>query len=586
MEVQQEDKSAAAAASTAASKPSVLMRWLTTLTMIGCFLGLGAGMLCQATSASRGVVRLIGFPGVLWVRALKCMVVPMIFTSMICSVASASDGSSAVMAKTAIQFYTSTTVVAAFEGIVFFNIFSAAFQPLSPANDAILLANSSSAAATMNANSNASAVIMPDSAAAAERLTDHNTNTALDTVLEFGQDLVPENLVALFLNSQLLGLITFAIFLGGTLHASPKGKIVVDLAQALFETFVAMIKKVILLTPLGVCSLVAGSIASAKDVGVVFTSLSALLAVVFLAQAVHAIGFYSLVYLAVLRRNPFKYFSGLPRVWATAFGTSSSAATLSTTTDACLALGVSKEAAQFCLPIGATINMDGSALERPIIVLWIAYVASVPVSIGGQLIVAVTSVLLSVGASPIPSAGVSTLIVMVEQAGIPLTPEVMLATSICLAVEWLLDRVRTTVNVTGDAVGVAIVDGIVQRRRQQRLLSCHSGAGAGAGGGGDGGDGSGGGGGGGSGSEGGGSGAGVVVLVGVAGGNGGSSALLRGGGTSSCASAMGGPASMLARRPIGDSTLSISSPSPTSAAEGGFEFVSSASLDGSEPQVV
>jgi len=186
-----------------------------------------------------------------------------------------------------------------------------------------------------------------------------------------------------------------------------------------------------------------------------------------LAQAVHALCTYSLIYALLCRRSPRRYFCGLARPMTTAFGTASSAATLATTIQACLQLGVSESVARFVLPIGATLNMDGSALERPITVLWIAHVSGVPLDGARQLLVAVTSALLSIGASPIPSAGVSTLIVMIEQAGVPLTPPVLLATSACLAVEWLFDRVRTTVNVTGDAVGAAVVDAIIERRRDR-----------------------------------------------------------------------------------------------------------------------
>ena len=432
-----------------------LSRWLTALTMVCSTIGFAVGMICQACDASPAAVKLVGYMGALWVRALKLMVVPMIFTSMIVSVASASGGSTGAMASLAIRFYLSTTVVAACEGLIFFNIFSGAFVTLD---------------AEFESQTNATNASSSSTEADADDVTATGT-TALDTLLEFGYALVPDNLVDVFLNTQLLGLITVGAFIGASVHTSSKGQAVVDLSQALNETFVSMIKKVILLTPFGVGSLVAGSIAAARDVAVVFRALSSLLGVVFFAQLTHAFGFYSLLYFLAVRKPPLRYYSGLVRVWATAFGTSSSAATLSTTTEACVNLGVSEEAARFVLPIGATINMDGSALERAVVVLWIAHVSGVPISAGGQLVVAVTAILLSIGASPIPSAGVSTLIVMVEQAGVPFTPHVALATSICLAVEWLFDRVRTCVNVTGDAIGVAIVDALVSRRQARAAVA-------------------------------------------------------------------------------------------------------------------
>jgi len=106
--------------------------------------------------------------------------------------------------------------------------------------------------------------------------------------------------------------------------------------------------------------------------------------------------------------------------------------------------------------------MDGSALERPLVVFWIAHVAGQPIPGGIQAVVAMTSMMLSIGGSPIPSAGVSTLVLMVEAARVKFTPEVETLIAFCLAIEWLLDSVRTSVNVSGDAFGAAIIDHYVK----------------------------------------------------------------------------------------------------------------------------
>ena len=425
------------------------MRRITSLTMLGCVIGLAIGLAFAACNASEAAVKLVRFPGTLWVRALKLMVVPMIFTSMIVSVAAAgsSEGKeTARMARLAVQYYLTTTLVAALEGIILFNLFSGTFAPLAPPSP-----NS-----TSELGDGGTSALPPGS-------------TALDAIVDFGFALVPDNLVQVFLETQLLGVITVAAFLGACLPSAPHGHAVLDMARGLFEIFVEMIRRCILATPLGVCSLVAGSIAAAEDVVVVFSSLAALLGAITIGHACHAFVFYPLIYLVAVRRNPIRYFAGLPRVWITAFGTSSSAATLSTTIDVCTrTLGVSDAVARFVLPIGCTLNMDGGALERPIVVLWIAHVSGQPVTASTMLLAAVTSALLSIGASPIPSAGVSTLVVMVEQVGVPFTPTVMLAISFCLAVEWLLDSMRTTVNVTGDAIGVAIVDSLLEQHATRR----------------------------------------------------------------------------------------------------------------------
>lgn len=431
------------------------MRNLTPLTMVSCIIGLAVGLICQACGAPSAAAKIVGFFGQLWLRALKLMVVPMIFTAILHSVATATrdttDRSTSTMVSLAVGLYLTTTVIAACEGVLLFNIFAFSFAPLSPELHEAAAVNGTGIA---------------------DHVRDPNSNiTALDSLIHFGFELVPDNLAELFVQSQLLGLISVAAFIGSSVHASPKGQQVVDLALALNETFVAMIKRVILLTPLGVGSLVAGSIAAAEDPGLLFRSLSSLVGVVFTGQALHTFGLYPAIYYLVRRQNPYTYFRALPRVWACAFGTSSSAATLSTTMEACKGQGVSDEVLRFVLPIGTTVNMDGGALERPCVVLWIAHVSGISVDAGRQALVAITSILLSVGASPIPSAGVSTLVLMVEQAGVPFTPGVLLATSICLSVEWLFDRVRTCVNVTGDAVVVAVVDAMLQQRRQRAARS-------------------------------------------------------------------------------------------------------------------
>jgi len=250
-----------------------------------------------------------------------------------------------IIASMAIKFYLSTTFVAAVEGIALFNLFRFMFTPVSEETQ-----NSDSAAST--------------TAAPVGKLS------ILDTILKFGYDLVPDNLTDAFLQTQLLGVISFAIFFGYVVSGLPNGKLVVTFFDTCCETLVGMIRVIIFATPLGVGSLVAASVAKAEDVSAIVNNLSVLLSVVTIGQLFHVFGFYSTLYLWMTKRNPFKFFGGLPRAWMTAFGTSSSAATLNTTIKCCEDLGVSKDAIQFVLPIGCTINMDGSALERPIVVLW------------------------------------------------------------------------------------------------------------------------------------------------------------------------------------------------------------------------
>merc|ERR1712125_149805 len=128
---------------------------------------------------------------------------------------------------------------------------------------------------------------------------------------------------------------------------------------------VTMVRAVIYFTPLGVGSLVAASVAAVDDFAEIFKSLGALVGIILLGQLFHIFVTYSALYFGFTRKNPYAFLAGLPQVWMTAFGTSSSAATLSTTCATCEKLGVSRKVVNFVLPIGCTVNMDGSALERP-----------------------------------------------------------------------------------------------------------------------------------------------------------------------------------------------------------------------------
>jgi len=239
---------------------------------------------------------------------------------------------------------------------------------------------------------------------------------------------------------------------------SKRGQSVITFFSVCFDTMVIMVRAVIHFTPIGVGSLVAAALARAADLGSIFTDLGSLVGVVLLGQLFHVFVTYAGLYFGLTRKNPYRFLAGLPQVWMTAFGTSSSAATLSTTSSACEKMGVSRGVINFVLPIGCTVNMDGSALERPIVILFIAYVSQQPLDLTGQLITALTSMLLSIGGSPIPSAGLSTLVVMLSQVGIEMNPTVDIMVGLILAIEWFLDGVRTMVNCTGDSIGAAIID--------------------------------------------------------------------------------------------------------------------------------
>ena len=311
-------------------RSSLLERRLTALTMAGVALGVSVGVLCQALTAPRSVVVLLRMPGRLWIRALKAMVVPMIFASMVLSTSGSSAGTGR-MSTLAVRFYLATTVIAALEGVIAFNLFSSAFRPLD--DDA-----------PSNSTADQEQVAIGAAAEAAAAPNHHNVGeTLLDTLVTFGDDLVPENIFAAFANTQLLGVVSFGIFFGAMLgrSPSPSAHVLVQLVDAVYSTLVEMVKLVCLLTPIGVGSLVGGAVAAHQDLPEVLRNLGSLVGVALLAHATHTFVVYSALYWSFTRKSVRRFYLGLIPAWLTAFATRSSAAALATTTRCCEQMGIS-----------------------------------------------------------------------------------------------------------------------------------------------------------------------------------------------------------------------------------------------------
>lgn len=374
------------------------------------------------------------------VRALKMMVVPMVFTSMIISTAGmGGTGNTPRMSKMAMRFYLSTTFIACLEGVIFFNMFRGAFQPL-------------------HVNK-----------------TTSDTEPAqliLDTVISFGDDIVVDNLFDAFAQFKLLGVMTFAIAFGIFLSRSPSphARQLVDLCDIIFETIIAMIKAIILFTPIGVWSLIGRSITRANNFPQAMANT--VFVVVVLGQLTH-----------VLRRlrGPLRLLRApepvrvLPRphahvgdgLWDVLVGGDAldhhrmlrEEWRLEGGHQLCAAHRVHYQHGRLGPRAAHRRPMD-RLRRRP------ARLRSGPARRCAHC-----TALLSIGGSPIPSAGVSTLLVMVEGAGIPITAEVEQYISFALAIEWLFDSIRTTVNVTGDSVGVAIIGHLIPPPDETKVIA-------------------------------------------------------------------------------------------------------------------
>jgi Na+/H+-dicarboxylate symporter len=175
----------------------------------------------------------------------------------------------------------------------------------------------------------------------------------------------------------------------------------------------------------------------------------------------------------VARLNPLVFFRRIAEAPLVAFSTSSSSATLPVTMEVAQEeVGVSREVASFVLPLGATVNMDGTALYQAVAVMFVAQIYAVPMSIGDQLTIVLTATLASIGAAGVPSAGIITLILVLQSVG--LTAQTQAGIALILGVDRILDMIRTAVNVTGDlsvASAIARTEGesLVPRPRDHSI---------------------------------------------------------------------------------------------------------------------
>lgn len=399
---------------------------LSTKILIGMVAGVLIGTLLNFMSGDTGsfmsnlsawlVNSVLDVVGSIFIASLKLLVVPLVFVSLVCgSSAMGMNARMGHMALKTIGLYMVTTAIAITLALLFANLINpgmgidlagdVAFEP-----------------------------------------------AAAPSIKEVLINIFPTNPVQAMAEGNMLQIIVFSILMGvAATHSGEAGKKTLDLFESFNSVIMTMVGFLMHLAPYGVFCLLA-KIFSELGIGAVL-DLAKYFFTVLLVLLLHALGTYSLMLRFLARLNPITFLKNVRPAILFGFSTASSNATMPVTMNVAeKRLGIDNAVASFTVPLGATINMDGTAIMQGVATVFIAQAFGIDISIGGYLAVIATATLASVGTAGVPGVGLITLSMVLQQVGIPVE-----GIALIIGVDRLLDMVRTAVNITGDCMVSTVV---------------------------------------------------------------------------------------------------------------------------------
>ena len=388
---------------------------LTARILIGIAVGVVLGVALKERAAAFKPL------GDIFISLLKMIIAPLMLCAIVSGVASL--GSLVKLGRLggkALLWYTTTGTLAILNGLVMVN--------------------------TIGPGRNSGLKIAEDATAKYEG---YKAPSVVDDVL---MKIVPDNIVKALAEGQVLSILFFGALMGAALTAiGDEGKPMMGFIEAFYKALMKLVEWVMLVAPFGIAALVAGIVGTTG--AAVIVPLMKYIATVMLGLAVHWVVLLT-IFVLMVKKNPFAYVAQIAPALTTAFGTASSAATLPVTYE-CLVnkAGISPRIASFFLPISSMVNSDGTAVYEAVAAVFIAQVVGVDLTIAQQVAVFLAAMAASIGAPGIPSAGMVTLVMVLNAVKLPVAGIALLA-----PVDRLLDQSRTMTNILGDCVGVAIID--------------------------------------------------------------------------------------------------------------------------------
>jgi proton glutamate symport protein len=366
-------------------------------------------------------VSYVSWMGDLFLRALRMIIIPLIFSSLISGVASiGSSGNLGRLGIKTISYYILTSFIAILTGLLFVNIFKPGFG------------------ADLNLSQQIEGLV-------------ENQRSLKDTFLH----IVPDNIFNAMNNSDMLAIIFFSILFGFfiTRVEESYSKPLIKAFNAIFEVMMKITMFVILFAPLGLFGIVAEVVADQDDLVNLMVKMSVYMGTVLIGLIIHFTVTLPLIVRFIGKSKPYRHMKNMSAALFTAFSTASSGATLPVTINAAEKnSGVSNKISSFVLPLGATINMDGTALYECVAAMFIAQAYGIEMTMVQQLIIVATAMLASIGAAGIPMAGLVMITVVLTAVGLPLE-----GVGLILAVDRILDMFRTATNVWSDSCCAVVI---------------------------------------------------------------------------------------------------------------------------------
>ncbi|KAK0134407.1 Excitatory amino acid transporter 5 [Merluccius polli] len=455
--------------------------------VIGCLLG----FFLRGKQLSEQEVKYFQFPGELLMRMLKMLILPLVVSSLMSGLAALDAKCSSRLGIMTISYYLWTTFVAVVVGIVMVSIIHPggaaqkedsedSGKPIMSSADALLdLIRNMFPANLVQATFQqyrTQSIPEPLPKPTVAQLLDETTTRRLfiygiqddngTDIQNFSLDLTPPPDVIMRTSPgtsegmNVLGIVIFSATMGIMLgRMGPNGSALVNFCQSLNEAVLKIVAIVIWYFPFGIVFLVAGKILEMDDPSAMGKKLGFYAITVVMGLVLHGLFILPAMYFFITKKSPIVYIRGILQALLISLATSSSSATLPITFKCLLENNhIDRRIIRFVLPVGATINMDGTALYEAVAAIFIAQVNNYELDFGQIITISITATAASIGAAGIPQAGLVTMVIVLTSVGLP-TDDITLI----IAVDWALDRFRTMVNVMGDALATGIMAHICRK---------------------------------------------------------------------------------------------------------------------------